>query len=317
MNSWHLSFHPGPSSEPGRPPLSREDRTAIETRVFGESLTARLLREKNDKWNWPEIVCALFIGIVTIGLTIYLFPHTPSSRESGVVIVREGGADHLLLQKFRELLRQGRRSQALALLAPEVKRILESNDAAAALNRSELLADYWRQLPNPEAVAAECRKILSFAPDHGIALQILARQEPQNFALLLLRTEGMPGDLRKREIDRRAKLATGLAGVRNHADHELRRECDFQRALLLAGNWIFADFPLEGRYLEPREEALRLCAQYEREDRRFLELHRDILLAIHDRMWRWGRARYVDGAMRDKAEVAILIQDLSRGTGER
>ena len=260
-----------------------------------------------------------FSALAAMCAAMYLFfPHSrfATPKETPIAIAEEKplpDSDRKLLRRARELHNHGKIREALTLLAPAVRRVLESSDPVQAENAQALLAQFWewRMPVAPVRVAAECRRILGCSPDHLVAKLTLARLQPQSFPALAGLQEKAPQLLREMSEERLAMLRPLLGASAVTADQQ--SEIAWQYALAATGCWLAAGaaaFPDEPGFAE-REAALALCRS-RLDSRRFARLRCDILYRIWSAKWYFWNFQTVDGRPTHHRDLKREIDDLER-----
>ncbi len=269
-------------------------------------------------FSWRSLLLTIPALAALCAVMYLFFPHSRFAvpKETQVVIAEEKplpDSERKLLHRARELHNHGKIREALTLLAPAVRRVLESSDPVQAENAQALLAQFWEwRMPTaPVRVASECRRILGCSPDHLVAKLTLARLLPQSFPALAELQEKTPQLLREMSEERLAMLrplldAPALTAARQD-------EVAWQYALAATGSWLAAGaaaFPGAPGFAE-RETALSLC-RARPESRRFVRLRRDILNRIWSAKWYFRNFRIVDGRPTHHRDLKREIDDLER-----
>lgn len=196
-------------------------------------------------FSWRSLLLTV-PALAAMCAAMYLFfPHSrfAAPKETPIAIAEEKplpDSDRKLLRRARELHNHGKIREALTLLAPAVRRVLESSDPVQAENAQALLAQFWewRMPVAPVRVAAECRRILGCSPDHLVAKLTLARLQPQSFPALAGLQEKAPQLLREMSEERLAMLRPLLGASAVTADQQ--SEIAWQYALAATGCWLAA-----------------------------------------------------------------------------
>lgn len=301
-------------------PLSPAEREEAVRDLLPPAEFRELQRElqASAPFSWHSLLLTV-PALAAMCAAMYLFfPHSrfAAPKETPIAIAEEKplpDSDRKLLHRARELHSHGKIREALTLLAPAVRRVLESSDPVQAENAQALLAQFWewRMPVAPVRVAAECRRILGCSPDHLVAKLTLARLQPQSFPALAGLQEKAPQLLRELSEERLALLRPLLGASAVTADQQ--SEIAWQYALAATGCWLAAGaaaFPDEPGFAE-REAALALCRS-RLDSRRFARLRCDILYRIWSAKWYFWNFQTVDGRRTHHRDLKREIDDLER-----